>query len=91
MSPGLISSNPNLIPFFDRFARIFIQFIKTVKKPIKFLKIFLKIFIKVIWLELDEIQPGLVLNLFLIFAKNPGWGSYKLGLGLLFEQKCSNK
>ena len=30
-------------------------------------------------LGLGEIQPGLVLNFFLIFGKNPGLGSYKLG------------
>ena len=34
---------------------------------------------KVILSGLNEIQPGLVLNLFLNFAKNPGRGSYKLG------------
>ena len=34
---------------------------------------------KVTYLGLDNIQPGLVLNLFLILPKNPGWRSYKLG------------
>ena len=28
---------------------------------------------KVTYLGLDNIQPGLVLNLFLILPKNPGW------------------
>ena len=39
------------------------------------------IFWKVTWLGLDKIQPGLVLNLFFIFAKNPGWRSYIYKLG----------
>ena len=46
------------------------------------MKTYSKLFLK---LGLPEFEPGLVLNLFFISDKNPGWVSYKR---VCYEKKC---